>query len=174
MSSLSFVSYSIYNNMSPNTESHHIYDDNQRPSLGYHTNNKYPTFPPLMMDGRAICASYQPEAVLNKHIIESNNIQSNWQYRKYLTKNAVSIMNQDFTDACNDAGYYKRYSDIAPINQKQDTTWFSHPYLYESVVDTDKPKGYITSDLKDAYLSREQLNAKKISPVITQEQLINR
>jgi hypothetical protein len=61
-------------------------------ALGYRTNNKYPEFPPLMNDGRAVTASYQPEAVLNEKLIRSNNIQSNWQYRRYLTNHAKEIM----------------------------------------------------------------------------------
>ena len=45
------------------------------------------------------------------------------------------------------------------------------PYNYSSYIDTAKPQGYVNSDLKDLYLSREQLNARKTSPAITQAQL---
>jgi KDO2-lipid IV(A) lauroyltransferase len=38
--------------------------------LGYHSNNKYDGFPPLMMDGRTITASWQPEAILNEHLLK--------------------------------------------------------------------------------------------------------
>ena len=38
-------------------------------SLGYHANNQYDNFPPLMSDGRALVASWQPEAVANKQLI---------------------------------------------------------------------------------------------------------
>ena len=57
-------------------------------SLGYNTNNKYPEFPPLMSDGRSIISSYQPETVVNTELLHRNGIQTNWQYRKYLTENS--------------------------------------------------------------------------------------
>ena len=38
-------------------------------ALGYRANNKYDGFPPLMSDGRTITATYQPEAVLNEHLL---------------------------------------------------------------------------------------------------------
>lgn len=132
-------------------------------SLGYNTNNKYPEFPPLMSDGRAITASYQPEAVANEFIIKNNNITSNWQYRQFLTKNAKQIIEQNSRESTNDSGYYIRYNDLNN---------YSTPYLYDSQTENAKPFGYSSSDLKDLYLSKEQLNAKKISPVMTQEELI--
>ena len=134
-------------------------------SLGYNTNNKYPEFPPLMMDGRAITASYQPESVLNESLIRDNGIKSNWEYRKFLTENAPKLMQYNLRESCNDSGYYKRYEDI--VNS---TT--SKPHYYTSPTDNSRPFGYASSDLKDLYLSREQLNATKVSPVITQEELI--
>jgi hypothetical protein len=134
-------------------------------SLGYNTNNKYPEFPPLMMDGRAITASYQPESIINESIIHDNNIKSNWEYRKFLTANAKNLMEYNFRESCNDAGYYKRYDDI--VNKSGNV-----PYYYQSNNDNSKPFGYSSSDLKDLYLSREQLNSRKVSPVITQEELI--
>ena len=134
-------------------------------SLGYNTNNKYPEFPPLMMDGRAITASYQPESILNESLIRDNSIKSNWEYRKFLTENADQLMQYNFRESCNDSGYYKRYEDILNNNA-------STPYYYSSPTDNSRPFGYSSSDLKDIYLSREQLNASKVSPVITQEQLI--
>ena len=155
-SSLSYLPYSTYADIEPQAKT----------NLGYNTNNKYPSFPPLMNDGRAVLASHQPESVLNDYLIKSNGIQSNWQYRRYLTKNATNIMNQNFVNSCNDNGYYKRFIDSAPINQTSDTTWFSTPHLYSSAIDSEKPKGFMNSDLKESYLSREQLNARKISPAI--------
>lgn len=134
-------------------------------SLGYNTNNKYPEFPPLMMDGRSITASYQPESILNETLIHDNNIKSNWEYRKFLMNNSQQLMEYNFRESCNDSGYYKRYDDI--LNKSG-----SVPYTFTSSTDNSKPFGYSSSDLKDLYLSREQLNSSKISPVITQEELI--
>jgi hypothetical protein len=143
-----------------------------RSSLGYGTNNKYPEFPPLMQDGRSIVSSWQPEAIINEDLIQSNNIKSNWQYRKYLTNNAKDIMQYNFRESCNDVGYYKRPIDLPNMQSNKVSNLGGTPYSFSSVLDNSKPFGYQTSDLKQVYLSREQLDARKISPVITQEQLI--
>ena len=142
-------------------------------SLGYNTNNKYPEFPPLMSDGRSIISSYQPETVVNTELLHRNGIQTNWQYRKYLTENSKSIMEWNFREASNDAGYFKRHTD-APINTMDSLQSGSTPYLFNSIMDHNKPLGHASSDLKMLYLSREQLNARKISPVITQEDLLHK
>ena len=67
--------------------------------LGYSSNNIYHTFPPLMADGREVGTTYQPESQINNELIKTQNIKSNWEYRKYLTENAVSIMKQNFNIA---------------------------------------------------------------------------
>ena len=134
-------------------------------SLGYNTNNKYPEFPPLMDDGRAVTASYQPESVINQHIIHKNNIQSNWEYRKYLTENATKIMEMNSREAFNDNGYTIRFDDL--MNNR-----LSAPYSYTSPNDNSRPLGYMNSDLKNTYVSREQLESRRISPVVTQEEFL--
>jgi hypothetical protein len=143
-------------------------------SLGYRTNNKYSEFPPLMSDGRAVTASYQPESILNEKLIRSNNIQSNWQYRRYLTQHAKEIMEYNFREASTDAGYFTRHSDLPNRDNNTVTGILSSPYLYSSSTDTSKPKGFETSDLKDIYLSREQLEARRISPVVTQYEFLRK
>ena len=133
-------------------------------SLGYHANNQYDNFPPLMSDGRALVASWQPEALANKQLINENGISSNWQYRKYLTQNANSIMKHNFRESANDVGYIK-------LDDKPESS-SSGPFSFKSFLDDSKPIGHKTSDLKNLYLSREQLNSRKVSPAITQEQLL--
>lgn len=141
-------------------------------ALGYSTNNKYPNFPPLMSDGRPITATTQPDAVINADIIKSNNIKSNWEYRQFLTRNADNIIKYNFTESSNDIGYYKRPLDVLDIRTNTAPSSTYTPYKYTSVMDNSRPNGYSSSDLKDAYLSREQLNSRKISPVVTQEQIL--
>lgn len=145
-----------------------------RSSLGYNTNNKYPEFPPLMSDGRSVVASWQPESIINKELIETNNIKSNWEYRKYLTHNSQQIMEYNFREASNDVGYFKRPIDIPSIQSNVAGGIKSSPYLYSSGLDETKPFGHSTSDLKTMYLSREQLEARKISPVIAQDKLLEK
>ena len=135
-----------------------------RSSLGYGTNPVYPGFPPIMMDGRAIVASDQPEAVLNNALIKELGIQSNWQYRNYLTQNAADIMRYNYRESSNDVGYFKRYTDTAK--------GYNVPFIYPSFISEVKPNGYQTSDLKQAYLSREQLDARKVAPIISQEEIM--
>ena len=141
-------------------------------SRGYHTNNKYPEFPPLMSDGRSIVASWQPEAATNADLIQSNNIKSNWEYRKYLINNAKEIREYNFRESCNDAGYYKRPADLPSIQSNIVDGFLTKPYNYTSVLDNTKPFGHSSSDLKDIYLSREQLESRKFSPAITQYDLL--
>ena len=125
--------------------------------LGYSANNIYDGYPPLMNDGRTIVSSYQPNAVLNNKIIQENNIHSNWQYRKFLTDHATELIQQNYKEASNDVGYIKRFNDFQSD---------SMPYLYKSYDDNTKPIGYQTSDLKELYLSREQLDANRIAPTL--------
>jgi hypothetical protein len=135
-------------------------------TAGYHSNNKYAGFPPLMADGRSITASYQPEAVLNAHLVKELGIKSNWDYRQYLTKNSKEIMQYNCKQAANDIGYTMRYSDLG----KSSTT----PYLYSSAMESSAPIGYQTSDLKELYLSREQLQSRMVAPELTQAELFRR
>jgi hypothetical protein len=141
-------------------------------SLGYNTNNKYPEFPPLMNDGRTVTASYQPEAVLNQEYITRNNIKSNWEYRRYLTDKAKDIMAENFRESCNDSGYITRYADLSHSNENGIEN-FSSPRHFETFLDNTKGFGYASSDLKDLYLSREQLASLRTSSVMTQDELLH-
>jgi hypothetical protein len=133
--------------------------------LGYHANNKYDEFPPIMADGRTVTASYQPEAVLNDHLIKEIGVGSNWEYRQYLMKNGKEIMKYNCVQAANDVGYVARYADL------QSGSSYSTPYTYSSTKSVERPKGYQASDLKDMYVSREQLQSRMIAPEITQAEL---
>jgi glucan-binding YG repeat protein len=142
-------------------------------SLGYNTNNKYPEFPPLMSDGRSITASYQPESSINNEILHLNNIKSNWEYRNYLVANANQIMETNFRESCNDTGYFVKQYEVPFSNEVvKDTN--NPPFHYNKDNLDQKPFGYASSDLKDMYLSREQLNDKKFSEPITQYDLLTR
>lgn len=157
MDSLAYSDYTLYEDIEPTAKS----------SLGYNTNNKYPTFPPLMNDGRTITASWQPNAVANNKIIQDNHIKSNWEYRKYLTDNGVTIMRENLREASNDMGYYARFTDL-----DNDLKHHSTPFLYNSSNRNQQPKGFVMSDLKSQYLSREELEQRKLPVIFTQEQLL--
>lgn len=129
---------------------------NKKSTLGYDTNTLYPGFPPKMSDGRALVASYQPEAVLNYDLVKSVGVDSNWKYRKYLTQNAKEIMNYNTNEAYNDVGYYKRFEEKPVFREKR-----------------ERVPNY-SSDLKQLYISREELDSRKISPSINQEDILRR
>ena len=139
-----------------------------RSALGYNTNNKYPEFPPLMSDGRSITATWQPESTINADLLSKHKIQSNWEYRNYLTQNAKEIMKYNFRESSTDVGYYKRPIDVPSIQSNLVNNINNKPFLYTSVAQKIKPTGYQSSDLKDLYLSREELDSRKVSPVIRQ------
>jgi hypothetical protein len=145
---------------------------NAYPSLslgtdGYQTNNQYSKFPPLMQDGRSVMASWQPEAVVNEAILRQEGIQSNWQYRKYMTSNADGIRENMFHEALNDVGFTVRNE-----NKRIDQASFDTPKVYGSLLEPVSHKQASLSDLKDTYLTREQLQSKMIVPEVTQEQLL--
>ena len=149
-------------------------DDLPKNAQGYNTNNRYLGFPPLMCDGRCLVASWQPEADANNAILKRNNIQSNWEYRQYLTRNAPEIMRRNFVESANDIGYYERNAtEIGETNaQPILATSLSRPFMYSSVLEQPAHLGNENTDLKMEYLTREQLNAQQFSPVITQDELL--
>jgi len=110
-----------------------------------------------MEDGRTY-ASYQPEAVVNERIQQQNNINTNWKYRQFLTHNGNTIMKLNTSEAC--------YTLGLPTHVTSNTTPSSNvPFIYKSTFDTEKPGyGYSSSDLKNPYLSRVELQARLISP----------
>jgi len=131
---------------------------------GYTSNNLYDGFPPIMADSRVIVASYQPEAVLNNHLLRELGIKSNWEYRRYLTQNANDIIQYNYRESANDCGYSRRFQDTSgPYNT---------PYLYKSYQETTRPPGYETSNQKELYMTREQLESRMVAPVITQADLL--
>lgn len=133
-------------------------------NTGYQTNNQYSKFPPLMHDGRSVMASWQPESVINEDILKSEGIQTNWQYRQFMTANSNNIREKMFHDALNDVGVI--------ANQYSNDAFYTPPKLYASM---DEPVSHIQampSDLKETYLTREQLQNKLVVPSLTQEQMV--
>ena len=65
-------------------------------------------------------------------------------------------------------------SNISAISQKnnRNITTKTQKYLFTSCADNSRPYGYENSDLKNMYLSRQSLNSRLQSPILTQEQLL--
>jgi hypothetical protein len=124
------------------------------------SNNIHFNSPPIMSDGRNF-ASWQPEAVVNKRIQQQEKITTNWSYRQYMQQNGLQIMQYNTAEACYELG-------LDPHTQVGTTPSENVPYMFKSTFDSSKPGyGYNDSNLKNPYLSREQLNAKLISPHIS-------
>lgn len=115
--------------------------------------------PPIMSDGR-IYSSWQPTAYVNNQIKEKAGITTNWEYRNYLQSHATELMKYNSLSYCNELGL--------PSHRETTTDVANNvPYRYKSLFDNTKPGyGYSESSLKNPYLTREQLNAKLISPTL--------
>jgi hypothetical protein len=124
------------------------------------SNNIHFNFPPIMTDGRNY-ASWQPDAVINQRIQKQEGITNNWNYRQYLQHNGLQIMNYNNKEACYELG-------LDPHVQTGKTPSSNVPYMFRSTFDTSTPGfGYCNSDLKNPYLSSEQLNSRLVAPSIT-------
>jgi len=119
-----------------------------------------------MNDGRNF-SGWQPGNAVNESIRRSENIKSNWDYRRYLTTNADQIMTLNRIDAVNMSGHGS--FEVSAYEQENQR---NVPFMYASVMDSREPFGYVQSDLKDTYLSREALQARMVAPEITQEQIL--
>jgi hypothetical protein len=132
-----------------------------------------------MADGRNY-ASWQPGGSRNADIRRKENITSNWEYRKYLINNATNIIQGNMAQACDQccacpARYPSAVSHsitAAKNTSTPDTVRTTVPFLYKSCVEKTRPFGYETSDLKNIYLTKQQLEARMSTPVVTQDQLI--
>lgn len=127
------------------------------------SNNIHFDFPPMMSDGRNF-SNWNTGASINEDIRKKSNITSNWEYRKFLTQNADKIMNNNFVSACDEC------CSIPMLKQNNNTS--NSPFLYKSCLDISTPYGYENSDLKNLYISTYQLQSRMVTPVISQDTLL--
>jgi hypothetical protein len=123
-------------------------------------NNIHFNKPPLVSDGRLYTAYDSTEATMEK-IRQYEKINTNWDYRMYLQKNAKDIMKYNNIECFYSLGINPTTSFDKPMS--------STPITYTSNRQSKEPPfGYCNnnSDLKNYYLTREQLNSKMISPSI--------
>lgn len=84
--------------------------------------------------------AWKPDAILNEHIRQSNGIQSNWAYRRFLQAHGHQLRELNHQACVYDMGYEPYYHHVAPAPAP--------------------------SDLKLSYLSREQLQARLVAPYV--------
>jgi hypothetical protein len=103
---------------------------------------------------------WQPDSITNKNIHANNNIMSNWKYRQYMQNNANQIMKYNTMDAINGSGNNPyTVTNTEPTNKT--------PYLYGSIHNTSSPAyGFRNSDLKNDYMTKENLRFRMVSPNI--------
>jgi hypothetical protein len=133
----------------------------------------YFTEHPIQSSDNMISADWQPEAANNAELLSKVGIKTNWQYRKYLIGNAKDIIEYNYRESNNENGIYVREAAVPKINCNSASGMTNSPRLQTSVLDTTHRFGKPASDLKNMYLSREQLHALTISPVIEQKDLRN-
>lgn len=127
------------------------------------SNNIHPNYPALMSDGKMFTL-YNPACDLNKKLKQKNGMKNNYEYRQFLIKNGVSLMNQNNIASCNEC------SECVLQNTSNDKSYGK--YLFTSVRDNSKPYGYQNSNLKNLYLERQSLNSQFVSPIVTQDELL--
>ena len=124
------------------------------------SNNIHYNMPPMMNDGRNY-STWEPESIVNSKIQKKEGIKSNWEYRQYLQNNANNIMKYNYMD-------FSHSSGNNPNTYVNNNSSSNSPFVFKSTHDKRKPSyGYSNSDLKQNYLSREQLNSRMAAPSIS-------
>lgn len=136
--------------------------------FGYDGNNQYPGFPAMMKDGRSLISSWGASSVETQTFKQNNQenafnlspLSENWAYRRMMQKNGMEMMKSNFVNTANDAGVYN------PTGILSSTGDSNHAFAFDGLSDDSRPSGYQESDLKDLYMSREQLNSQLYAPKI--------
>jgi hypothetical protein len=124
------------------------------------SNNIHFNYPPIMADGRNY-STWQPGAVLSNNIRKREGITQNWEYRNYMINNAENIMKQNKLEACNNCGSCINDREIDNINL----------FKYDDNVTNNGVFSYGNSDLKNLYITRQDLQSRLQTPVISQDNL---
>jgi len=119
-----------------------------------------------MDDGRNY-ANWQPGAVISERIRQANHITSNYDYRKFMIRNADNIIKTNQLNAVEECCGTSGRFDTGQVSTNS-------PYIFKSVADTSQQGtyGYENSDLKNPYLSKAELQARLVIPVITQASML--
>ena len=126
----------------------------------YNANNNIDFNSPAKMSDGRLWSQWSPDAVVNARIQRQEGIKSNWQYRQYMQNNGLQIMNYNNMEACYDLG-------LDPHVKSGKTPSDNVPYKFKNIFDSSRPGfGYCNSDLKNPYLTSEQLNSRLIAPSI--------
>ena len=113
-------------------------------------NNQNVNMPGIVSDGR-LFTNYKSDALEGETLKRENVLKSNEEYRRYLVQHTESIMkmNYDHMAKANQTEYHHGQYDYGP------------PRLYTTIQESIKPYGYEDTNVKQMYLTRQQLDDKK-------------
>ena len=117
---------------------------------------------------------WSPGVELNLEMHKHRNITKNWQYRKYIMKNADKIIKQNQLHACQQCVCPARYESLDVPPGQKDTTPRTTPYLYDTCISKYQPPGYEESLQKKTYIIKQDLQSRMTIPSIRNHQLIQR
>ncbi len=125
-------------------------------------NNIHSNFPALMNDSR-LFTNWNSSCKTNDKMKYIAGIDNNYNYRQWLINNGTFITQTNKLNAYNNANVTNNFGNLF---QKTDK------YIFSGANDSKKPFGYETSDLKEIYLSKQQLNERLSAPMMTQYDLL--
>lgn len=129
-------------------------------------NNKFLNFPAKMEDGRGFSEWYS-EGILNKSIRDRYNIKKNWQYRQFLQNHSNEIIEANQLLSCDECSTCPYYSP------NTEPTYNNTKIISDSELNIPDPYGFNNSDLKSAYLSRQELQSRMTTPILSQDLLLS-
>ena len=119
--------------------------------------NKWHTMTPKALQ----YSTWKSTDAANERVIYNAGIKSNWDYRRFMQKNANSIMQYNTYKTFNDSGT----NPHTIINNGATQT---QPLMFSSLFDTTKSPSFINdSDLKQQYIKKTQMSARMVAPSIS-------
>jgi len=124
-------------------------------------NNIHFDYPALMSDGRH-STDYRSACKVNNIFLYKNNIHTNYDYRQFLIKHSEAVKKSNRHRVFQNCGVYKNgYPYILGEGTPK--------HIYQSKHDQHQPYGYEGSDLKNLYLTREDLQSRMVAPLLSQQ-----
>jgi hypothetical protein len=114
------------------------------------------------MSSGSLYTDWNSSGDTNNSIKTQNNFKSNYQYRQWLIHNTDNIITRNTQSAIQSGGCINSYTLKQP----------THKYIFKNDSDNSKPFGYESSDLKDIYCSRQELDSRLNILPMTQDNQI--
>jgi len=126
-------------------------------------NNIHSNFPAMMSDGK-FSTNWNTACANNNRLKREGGVVDNYNYRQYLQKNGNTLILKNQLSACNNCGLaWNEYHNKNDTHKK---------YIFKACNDDSTPPGYEKSDLKNSYLSRQELASRTQPKYLTQDQML--